>query len=1737
MKKLKSSVKAIIISAVVLVAALGIVLGVVFGMKGNGGKPPISKGPYYNLSKDILSGQRNSETYVSDTKVYKDFCDNTNLKSFGKTYFSYIDKTTGDEIVYHYVKTTDGQYKYTNLTAKTNDQVPGYVNEDALGYKILKLTNKYLVIENAFKYQSSMATSAEYVVIYIADDVPSKVFSLSDSDSQFFFFNEFYITDTMFAYALVSDSLDIYFYKLSNSTEVSSENIYAVENFEWTAENTFSIELFENGFTFLTNYSLKIGYLEDGEIRVIEKIATSTEKIIEQTFNIQKISANSFLLEDKKQVNAQNANEKTVIEGSELYNYDYSIVKFEEGVVEKQLNLSNGYAKLSISKIADYSKHIYVCEQKIVENVLVNSYLSKYYDDKFDVVLEYESRLNEVVVYTNTKTFVTQERIFKIDENSLVNIVKFADLGDFEIAQDNIVCDSFAYRLDSYYGIMKVDGSFIYDATHEDNEVLFKKIYPVSGDYVIGYSFDAEPKYFAINTKSVQDPSYLKTYYVDQNIEKLLNFGVNINLILDTDEDTFYLYENSLKIADGITSYKFTETMEQGAFIEFYAETDLVKLIQIDKPVKFNFVNDGALAYSIQKFAKKVQPYFNSQTIYIKDTSTKIGKLEVYEHNLTGTTLVAGNWYDDALKITMEYGYYILHLNFTVDFVNNKSYTVKSTMSSPSDLSDNGSENNNSHPFKMYINDSGCVVYDWTTKNGYYPFADIEFPDGDEYLTEGASTDGFDRFVFTLSFDTNGGSSVSSKTIKYGKSYTKASDYTSTPTKTGYTFSKWTTSNTSTTAVNSFTCSGDKKLYAQYTANVYKIKYVYNSGSAGTYAPATMTYDSWDTISNPTRTGYKFKSWKIEGMNSSGVDHYYGTSTSSYDTTTSASISSTKVTKYKNLQSATDAEVTFTASWTPITYYVNYSYSSDLTADKTDTETYDSWFTPTIPIRTGYTFASWEITDMSSGYTHYYGTSSSSYQTTTGTSLTANTSTYFKNLDYKQDFNVYFAANWTANSYTISYAMGDSSGTTTAAKGSTSPTTAVYDQWFQVSNPTRTGYQFAGWTITSMGTTDTSYTNAVTHLYGTSTASYLTTTDASVSGVKGTYFKNLESFAGYSVTFTAVWTPNVYNLNYTLGGGTNATGTPTTAKFDEWFYIAYPTRVGYTFASWNLSDMNYTTGVYHYFGNSTTDYTTNQSTALNGVTATYFMNLDYGNSWTAYFTAVWTANKYYIEYVAGGGELGDKKPSEATFDQWFSISVPASAPQGYYFNGWVISNMTTDCDHYYGSSTTVYTTNKLATHTAETTDLYFKNLHSGSLSTTYTITITINWSPYEYAVSYDLKGGTHGSTHPSSAYYDTPFSVSNPTRSGYTFDGWSFNGLNDICTHYYYNSSNVSTSFTSTNGRYPDAINPNYDTIVYVSKFMNLDINGSAVLLVANWIANTYTITYYYIPTTFDTSSVTIDTLNNAGYMTASKTQTVTFDMNFTTYKPSNSGVNSNEFALPNGVRAEYWVISTSQLSSSTSVVSWSDDTSSSITGAAYAFDTDYIYDTYAQDIYCYVAYIYSDITVKYYTASSADTRNNLAGYSYYLTDAAKYNMLYTTKSLSGIAGWLISANHFISGSMSPGSYSVFTFKGTTYSATNGGQIWWIYSNTNAYNFDDPVYYAYAVYTVNGTYSLEPPVEEEVDVAEEKETFAMNEVSIDNVKTYDTPEEKVDEKIILTNSSISSYVSKEEYVDPKNIKK
>ncbi len=47
-----------------------------------------------------------------------------------------------------------------------------------------------------------------------------------------------------------------------------------------------------------------------------------------------------------------------------------------------------------------------------------------------------------------------------------------------------------------------------------------------------------------------------------------------------------------------------------------------------------------------------------------------------------------------------------------------------------------------------------------------------------------------------------------------------------------------------------------------------------------------------------------------------------------------------------------------------------------------------------------------------------------------------------------------------------------------------------------------------------------------------------------------------------------------------------------------------------------------------------------------------------------------------------------------------------------------------------------------------------------------------------YTISYNLNGGAHGTTHPSSYNVTSnTFTISNPTRDGYTFKGWSGTGL------------------------------------------------------------------------------------------------------------------------------------------------------------------------------------------------------------------------------------------------------------------------------------------------------------------------------------------------------------------------
>ena len=187
----------------------------------------------------------------------------------------------------------------------------------------------------------------------------------------------------------------------------------------------------------------------------------------------------------------------------------------------------------------------------------------------------------------------------------------------------------------------------------------------------------------------------------------------------------------------------------------------------------------------------------------------------------------------------------------------------------------------------------------------------------------------------TVKFKANGGSGApDSQTKWYGEILTLSKTK---PTRTGYTFQGWGTSETATKVAYAAGAQyGDDKnitLYAVWKANTFKLSY--SNGGHGTAPNAqTKTYGEAITLRGAMSvTGYTFNGWKC-----SADSKVYAAGAT-----------------YKG-----NAACTFTAQWTAITYTVtlkpNYSGASDITKKWTYGTTAVSLGTIS---RSNYTFLGW----------------------------------------------------------------------------------------------------------------------------------------------------------------------------------------------------------------------------------------------------------------------------------------------------------------------------------------------------------------------------------------------------------------------------------------------------------------------------------------------------------------------------------------------------------------------------------------------------------------------------------------------------------------------------------------------------------------------------------------------------------------------------------------------------------
>jgi len=285
------------------------------------------------------------------------------------------------------------------------------------------------------------------------------------------------------------------------------------------------------------------------------------------------------------------------------------------------------------------------------------------------------------------------------------------------------------------------------------------------------------------------------------------------------------------------------------------------------------------------------------------------------------------------------------------------------------------------------------------------------------------------------------------------------------------------------------TCNGTLTV-----ASTYTITYNAGIGVTGVALPANQTknYNVVLTLSAaiPTRIGYTFASWSTSA-NGAGMSYAPGAS-------------------YTD-----NADLTLYAQWTANTYTIIYNANNGIGVIANQMKTHDIALTLSaiVPTRTGHTFAGWNTSADGSG------------------------TPYTSGANYTDNAGVTLYAQWTINTYTITFnANGGTNGATTSQ-------TKTHDVALTLTNdkPTRTGYTFASWNTAQSGT-------------GTTYASGASYTD------------------NVGVTLYAQWTANTYTIIYNVNNGIGVPDNQTKI-YDVALTLSddVPTRTGFTFVGWNTS--------------------------------------------------------------------------------------------------------------------------------------------------------------------------------------------------------------------------------------------------------------------------------------------------------------------------------------------------------------------------------------------------------------------------------------------------------------------------------------------------------------------------------------------------------------------------------------
>lgn len=344
--------------------------------------------------------------------------------------------------------------------------------------------------------------------------------------------------------------------------------------------------------------------------------------------------------------------------------------------------------------------------------------------------------------------------------------------------------------------------------------------------------------------------------------------------------------------------------------------------------------------------------------------------------------------------------------------------------------------------------------------------------------------------LYTVTFDSNGGTELPSVSGYFDDVFNAPEQ----PTRSGYDFSGWFLDDT--TFQEPFTFGKfplDTTLYAKWIATIYSITYNLDGGTLGANSPTGYTIED-DLIVFPdaSKIGYTFEGWFAN-----------------------AALSGSPIVAINpNLLQ----DVTLFAKFEVIQYTITFDSQGGTPVDDLTANFGSLIEAPAEPTKRGHTFLGWLLD---------------------GEAFVFNTMP-FEGADLE--------ASWEVNKYTVTFEVdgGDPLADTTLE--------VDYDSETNFATPTRTGYQFDGWS-TGEGLWDQG-----------------------------------DRMIDADFTLTALWSIIVYDIDYVLDRGFDESENPDEYTVEDVVVFADPEREGHTFEGW-FTDPEFTNEISQINAGSTGDLT------------------------------------------------------------------------------------------------------------------------------------------------------------------------------------------------------------------------------------------------------------------------------------------------------------------------------------------------------------------------------------------------------------------------------------------------------------------------------------------------------------------------------------------------------------------